>query len=97
MLFVPTQPNTAALTAALTVEALLHLIAERDAEVALLRLTVDKLKLQLARRAREQYGSSSEQLTLIATEAPARVQPIAAAPTPRARPTRRPRIRTRSS
>jgi len=68
--FVPNQPTTAPLT----VDALLRVIAERDAEVALLKLTVDKLRLQLARRAHEQYGRSSEQLdaqlTLIAAEAP---------------------------
>ncbi|MBK9035390.1 MAG: hypothetical protein IPL61_29735 [Myxococcales bacterium] len=33
----------------------------------------------------------------IATAAPPRLQPVSAAPTPRARPTRRVRIRTRSS
>ena len=70
MWFVPNQPTTAPLT----VDALLRVIAERDAEVALLKLTVDKLRLQLARRAHEQYGRSSEQLdaqlTLIAAEAP---------------------------
>ena len=65
MWLVPSLPHTP-----LTIDALLRLIAERDAEVALLKLMVDKLKLQLARRAREQYGSSSEQLTLISTEAP---------------------------
>ena len=58
----------------LTIDALLRVLAERDAEVALLKLTVDKLKAQLARRAREQYGRSSEQLdaqlTLISAEAP---------------------------
>jgi transposase len=57
-----------------TIDALVRVIAERDAEVALLKLMVDKLKAQLARRAREQYGRSSEQLgaqlTLIAAEAP---------------------------
>lgn len=58
---VPSSINTP-----LTVDALLRVVAERDAEVALLKLMVDKLKLQLARRAREQYGRSSEQLTLIA-------------------------------
>ena len=54
----------------LTIDALVRVVAERDAEVALLKLMVDKLKAQLARRAREQYGSSSEQLTLIAAQAP---------------------------
>ena len=52
---------------------LLRVVAERDAEVAQLRLLVDKLKAQLLRRAREQFGASSEQLatqlTLIGAEA----------------------------
>lgn len=56
-----------------TVDTLLRVVAERDAEVAQLRLLVDKLKAQLLRRAREQFGASSEQLaaqlTLIGTEA----------------------------
>ncbi|MCU0966023.1 MAG: IS66 family transposase [Burkholderiaceae bacterium] len=56
-----------------TVDTLLRVVAERDAEVARLRLLVDKLKAQLLRRAREQFGSSSEQLaaqlTLIGAEA----------------------------
>ncbi len=69
MLFVPSQSHTP-----LTIDALLRVIAERDAEVALLKLMVDKLKLQLARRVREQYGASSEQLdaqlTLISAETP---------------------------
>ncbi len=34
----------------------------RDAEVALLKLMVDKLKLQLLRARRAQFGPSSEQL-----------------------------------
>jgi transposase len=87
--FVP----TTAITTPLTVDALLRVVAERDTEVALLRLTVDKLKLQLARRAREQYGSSSEQLdaqlTLIDTE-PAKAEPAGAAPPSGTKP-RRPR------
>jgi transposase len=69
VVFVPSASHTP-----LTIEALLRVLAERDAEVALLKLMVDKLKGQLARRVREQYGSSSEQLdaqlTLISTEAP---------------------------
>ena len=65
----------------LTVDALLHVLAERDAEVAVLKLMVDKLKLQLARRAREQYGASSEQLTLITAE-PRKDTLSAAAPKP---------------
>ena len=78
---------------------LLRVVAERDAEVALLKLMVDKLKAQLARRAREQYGASSErlaaQLTLIDPEqaqvqaTPA--QPDSAAPQPKTRPRRRDR------
>lgn len=69
MVLVPGLANTP-----LTIDALLRVIAARDAEVARLKLMVDKLALQLARRVREQYGRSSEQLdaqlTLIATEAP---------------------------
>lgn len=69
MVLVPSQHPTP-----LTIDALLRVLAERDAEVALLKLVVDKLKAQLARRARDQYGASSEQLgaqlTLIAAEAP---------------------------
>ena len=57
-----------------SIDELLRVIAQRDAEVALLELLVDKLKLQLARRAREQYGPSSEQLhaqlTLVEDVAP---------------------------
>ncbi len=59
----------ASINTPLTADALLRVLAERDAEVAHLRLLVDKLKLQLARRAREQYGRSSEQLPLIAADA----------------------------
>lgn len=81
----------------LSIDALLRVVAERDAEVALLKLMVDKLKAQLARRAREQYGASSErldaQLTLIEAEAaearPTRAQPDSAAPPPRPKPRRR--------
>jgi len=69
VLLVPGPINTP-----LTIDALVRVIAQRDAEVALLKLMVDKLKVQLARRAREQYGRSSEQLaaqlTLITAEAP---------------------------
>jgi len=75
-------PNSA--TIPLTVDELLRVVAERDVEVALLKLTVDKLKLQLARRAREQYGASSEQLgaqlTLVPAEPP---QPAPAAEPPK--------------
>ena len=44
-----------------TVEALLRVVEARDAEVALLKLMVDKLKLQLLRHARARFGSASEQ------------------------------------
>ena len=53
----PTPPNTPH-----TVEALLRVVQERDAEVAFLKLMVDKLALQLLRARRAQYGRSSEQL-----------------------------------
>jgi transposase len=83
-------------TVPLTVDALLRIVAERDAEVALLKLAVDKLKLQLARRAREQYGASSEQLgsqlTLVAAEPP---EPIPASAAPKDRRQRKPRRKAR--
>jgi transposase len=43
-----------------SVDALLRVVQARDAEVVLLRLMVQKLKLQLARRNRSLFGSSSE-------------------------------------
>jgi len=43
-----------------SVESLLRLVEARDAELALLKLMVSKLKLQLARRNRAQFGASSE-------------------------------------
>jgi transposase len=43
-----------------SVEELLRVVEARDAEVRLLRLTVQKLKLQLARRNRTLFGSSGE-------------------------------------
>lgn len=72
----------ASINTPLTADALLRVIAERDVEVAHLKLMVDKLKLQLARRAREQYGRSSEQLPLIAAETvkPAAIDAGAVAP-----------------
>jgi len=77
----------------LTIDALLRVIAERDAEVALLKLMVDKLKLQLARRVRELYGRSSEQLdaqlTFI-TEESTKASQASAAPPPKTKP-RKPR------
>ena len=45
-----------------TVEGLLRVVEARDAEVVLLKLMVDKLKLQLLRSLRARFGSSSEQL-----------------------------------
>jgi transposase len=45
-----------------TVQALLRVVEQRDSEVAFLKLMVDKLKLQLLRARRAQYGRSSEQL-----------------------------------
>lgn len=75
----------------LTADALLRVIAQRDAEVAHLKLLVDKLKLQLARRAREQYGRSSEQLTLIAAEAAKPAVSVAGAVASPEKPSRKPR------
>ena len=43
-----------------SVDALLRVVEARDAEVTLLKLTIQKLKLQLARRNRSLFGSSSE-------------------------------------
>ncbi len=96
MVLVPSPIHTS-LSASPTVDALLRVVAERDAEVALLKLMVDKLKAQLARRAREQYGASSErldaQLTLIDAEGaepqPTHAQPHSAAPPPKTPPRRR--------
>ena len=45
-----------------TIDALLRVIEVREAEVVLLKLMIDKLKLQLLRRVRAQFGPSSEQL-----------------------------------
>ena len=45
-----------------TIEALLRVVEQRDAEVVFLKLMVDKLALQLLRARRAQYGRSSEQL-----------------------------------
>lgn len=50
-----------------TVEGLLRVIEARDSELALLKLMVDKLKLQLLRRVRAEFGASSEQLAAQAT------------------------------
>lgn len=64
-----------------TVDALLRVIEARDAEVALLKLINEKLRLQLARRVRAQFGASSErfedgQRTLI-EPAPLPDEPVA--------------------
>jgi transposase len=45
-----------------TVESLLRVVEAREGEVAFLKLMIDKLKLQLLRRTRSQFGPSSEQL-----------------------------------
>ena len=45
-----------------TVESLLRVVEAHESEVAFLKLLVDKLKLQLLRRTRSQFGPSSEQL-----------------------------------
>jgi len=88
VLFVPGLPDTP-----LTIDALLRIIAERDAEVALLKHIVDKLKLQLARRVREQYGRASEQLdaqlTFITADVPKACEATTAQP-PKTKP-RKPR------
>lgn len=66
-----------------TINSLLRVIEVRDSEVALLKLMVDKLKLQLLRRVRAEFGTSSEQLdaqfNLIDITA-MQAQPAAAAP-----------------
>ena len=45
-----------------TFNALLRVVEARDAEVALLKLMVEKLKMQLLRRSRALFGASSEHL-----------------------------------
>ncbi len=45
-----------------TVEGLLRVLEERNAEVAFLKLMIEKLKLQVLRNLRARFGSSSEQL-----------------------------------
>jgi transposase len=54
----PTNPSTTPHT----VDGLLRVVEEKEAEVAFLKLLVDKLKLQLLRGARDRFGASSEQL-----------------------------------
>ncbi|WP_440534507.1 IS66 family transposase [Variovorax sp. YR566] len=45
-----------------TVDSLLRVVEAYEAEVALLKLMIDKLKLQVLRRDRARFGASSEQL-----------------------------------
>ena len=66
-----------------TIDSLLRLVEVRDSEVALLKLMVDKLKLQLLRRARSEFGTSSEQLDAqinLIDIAAVPAQPVPAAP-----------------
>lgn len=53
-------PNTA--NAPHTVDSLLRVVEARDTEVTLLKLLVDKLKVQFLRQVRARFGASSEQL-----------------------------------
>ncbi|WP_088279039.1 IS66 family transposase [Ideonella sp. A 288] len=88
-----------------TIDSLLRVIEARDSEVALLKLMVDKLKLQLLRRVRAEFGSSSEQLdtqinlidftavqTQPAAAAPARTPPANAPEIDRSLPSHLPRV-----
>jgi len=54
---VPSTSNTP-----VTIDSLLRVVEARDAEVALLKLMVERLKMQLLRRARAQFGPTSEHL-----------------------------------
>ena len=71
-----------------TIDSLLRLVEVRDSEVALLKLMVDKLKLQLLRRVRSEFSTSSEQfdaqinlIDISATQAlPAAAVPAKTAP-----------------
>ena len=45
-----------------TIDSLLRVVEARDAEIVLLKLPVDKLKVQLLRQVRARFGASSEQL-----------------------------------
>jgi transposase len=66
-----------------TIDSLLRVIEARDSEVALLKLMVDKLKLQLLRRVRSEFGTSSEQLAAqinLIDSAAVPASPAAAAP-----------------
>jgi len=79
-----------------TVEGLLRVIEARDSELALLKLMIDKLKLQLLRRVRAEFGSSSEQLAaqtpLIDGPAGPESQPDSAKPAPASMPANAPEI-----
>jgi transposase len=57
--------STPAQQAASTKAELRRVIEAQGAEITLLRLTVDKLKLQLFRRVRAEFGSASEQLDAV--------------------------------
>lgn len=61
------------------------MVEERDAQVVFLKLMVDKLKLQLLRARRAQYGRSSEQLN-DAQIALLEVEPLDEHPAPKATP-----------
>lgn len=71
-----------------TVKGLPRVVEARDSELALLKLMVDKLKLQLLRRVSAEFGTSSEQLaaqaTLIGSEVVLQAQPVAATAQPAA-------------
>ena len=67
-----------------TIEGLLQVIEARDSEVALLKLMVDKLKLQLLRRVRAEFGVSSEQLAAQSTFMDGGIVPLATATVPAA-------------
>ncbi len=55
-------PPTPATSTPHTVEGLLRVVEEKEAELSFLKLLVDKLKLQVLRNARVRFGASSEQL-----------------------------------
>lgn len=58
-------PSDTAISAPHTVDTLLRVIEVRDAEVVLLKLMIDKLKLQLLRRVRAQFGPPASSLTAL--------------------------------
>jgi transposase len=75
------RPVPTAVPPASTTQELLRIIEARDSELALLKLMVEKLKLQLLRRTRAEFGASSEQLDAQALLIGAAESPI---PTPTA-------------